>query len=84
VQDVIVRHELKVRLYAITNDNVANNLIMHTKLNRLLRINRVFDEVETNVHDVKRVSCLTHVIQLILQKLLSKIKIKLSADFKII
>jgi hypothetical protein len=84
VQDVIVRHELKERLYAITNDNVANNLTMHTELNRLLRTNRVFDEVETNVHDVERVSCLTHVIQLILQKLLSKIKIKLSVDFKTI
>ncbi len=84
MQDVIVRHELKERLYAITNDNVANNLTMHTELNRLLRTNRVFDEVETNVHDVERVSCLTHVIQLILQKLLSKIKIKLSVDFKTI
>jgi hypothetical protein len=80
VQDVVVRHELKERLYAVTNDNVFNNLIMHTKLNRLLRINRMFDEVETNVHDVKWFFCL--VIQLMLQEFLSKIRIKSNANFK--
>ncbi len=82
VQDVVVRHKLKKRLYTITNDNVVNNLIMHTKLNRLLCINRIFDEVDTNVHDVERVFYLAHVIQLVLQKLLSKIRIKSNADFK--
>ncbi len=55
---------------------------MHTKLNRLLRTSRVFDDVEINVHDVKRVSYLAHVIQLILQELLDKIRIKSDADFK--
>jgi hypothetical protein len=57
---------------------------MHTKLNHLLRINRIFVDIESNVRDVKRVSCLAHVIQLILQKLLKKIKIKSNVDFKTI
>ncbi len=84
MQDVVVRHELKERLYAVTNDNAFNNLIMHTKLNHLLRINRIFVDVESNVRDVERVSCLAHVIQLVLQKLLKKIRIKSNANFKTI
>ncbi len=84
MQNVVVRHELKKRLYAVTNDNVLNNLIMHTELNHLLRINRIFVDVESNVRDVERIFCLAHVIQLILQKFLKKIKIKSNANFKII
>jgi hypothetical protein len=84
VQDVVVRHELKKRLYVVTNDNAFNNLIMHTKLNYLLRINQIVVDVESNVRDVERVSCLAHVIQLILQKFLEKIKIKSNANFKTI
>jgi hypothetical protein len=82
VQDVVVQHELKKRLYVVKYDNVFNNLIMYTKLNHLLRINRIFVDVESNVRDVKRVSCFAHVIQLILQKFLKKIKIKSNANFK--
>jgi hypothetical protein len=82
VQDVVVRHELKERLYVVTNDNAFKNLIMHTELNHLLRINRIFVDVKSNVRDVERVSCLAHVIQLILQKFLEKIKIKSNANFK--
>jgi hypothetical protein len=82
VQNVVIRHELKKRLYAVTNNNAFNNLIMHTELNHLLRINRIFVDVESNVRDVKRVSCLAHVIQLILQKFLKKIRIKSNANFK--
>ncbi len=82
MQDVVVRHELKERLYVVTNDNAFKNLIMHTELNHLLRINRIFVDVKSNVRDVERVSCLAHVIQLILQKFLEKIKIKSNANFK--
>jgi hypothetical protein len=84
VQNVVVRHELKERLYVVTNDNVFNNLIMYTKLNHLLRINRIFVDVESNVRDVEQVSCLAHVIQLISQKFFKKIKIKSNANFKTI
>ncbi len=84
MQNVVVRHELKERLYVVTNDNVFNNLIMYTKLNHLLRINRIFVDVESNVRDVEQVSCLAHVIQLISQKFFKKIKIKSNANFKTI
>jgi hypothetical protein len=84
VQNVVVRHELKECLYVVTNDNAFNNLIIHTKLNHLLRINRIFVDVESNVRDVKRVFYLAHVIQLILQKFLKKIKIKSNTNFKTI
>ncbi len=82
MQNVVVQHELKKRLYIIINNNVFNNLIMHTKLNHFLRINRIFVDIESNVRDVKRIFCFAHVIQLILQKFLNKIKIKLNANFK--
>jgi hypothetical protein len=82
VQNVVIRHELKERLYVVTNDNAFNNLIMHTELNRLLRTNRMFVDVETNAHEIKRVSCLEHVIQLILREFLNKIRIKSNANFK--
>jgi hypothetical protein len=62
VQNVVIQHELKKRLYVVINDNAFNNLIMHTKLNRLLHTSRMFVDVETNVHEIKRVSCLVHVI----------------------
>ncbi len=72
VQDIIARHKLKERIYAIINDNARNNLIMHEELVRLLRT-RLFDDV--TVRDIKRVSCLAHVIQLVLKNLLDKIRI---------
>ncbi len=82
MQNVIIRFKLKKRLYIVTNNNVVNILTMHTKLNRLLRTSQVFDDIETNVYDVKLVSCFAYMIQLILQKLFDKIKIKLNVDFK--
>ncbi len=84
MQNVVIRHELKKRLYVVTNDNAFNNLIMHTKLNYLLRINRIFVDVESNVHDIERVFCFADVIQLILQNFLEKIKIKSNVNFKMI
>jgi hypothetical protein len=74
MQKIIARHKLKDRIYVITNDNARNNLIMHKKLIRLLRI-KLFDNVDTNVRDIKRIFCLAHVIQLALRELLDKIKI---------
>ncbi len=74
VHDIIARHKLKERIYVITNDNVDNNLIMHEELMLLLRT-RLFDNIETNVRDIERVSCLAHVIQLALKELLDKIRI---------
>ncbi len=74
VHDIIARHKLKERIYVITNDNVDNNLIMHEELMLLLRT-KLFDNIETNVRDIERVSCLAHVIQLTLKELLDKIKI---------
>ncbi len=74
LQNIIARHKLKDRIYVITNDNAKNNLIMHEKLIRLLRT-KLFDNVDTNVQNIKRVSCLAHVIQLALRELLNKIRI---------
>ncbi len=82
IQDIIIRHKLEKRLYIITNDNVFNNLTLHIKLIQLLRTNRLFEKVNTNVRDVKRVFYFTYVIQLILQKLFDKIKIKFNTNFK--
>jgi hypothetical protein len=74
MQNIISRHKLQRRILAITSDNVDNNLTMHIELLRLLRT-RMFDDVNFNVKDIERVSCLAHVIQLALQELLEKIKI---------
>jgi hypothetical protein len=74
MHDIIARHKLKERIYAITNDNVDNNLIMHEELMLLMRT-RLFDNIETNVRDIERISCLAHVIQLALKELLDKIRI---------
>ncbi len=74
MQDIITRHKLKERIYAITNDNVENNLTMHEELMLLFRT-RMFDNIDTNVRDLKRVFCLAHVIQLTLKDLLDKIRI---------
>jgi hypothetical protein len=82
--DVSLLLLLKKRLYVVTNNNAFNNLIMHTDLNYLLRINQIFVDFKSNVRDVERVSCFAQVIQLILQKFLKKIKIKSNANFKII
>jgi hypothetical protein len=76
MQDIIVRHKLKERLNVVINDNVSNNLILHIELIKLLRTNRLFDEMNTNVQDLERMSCFAHVIQLVLQELLDKIRIK--------
>ncbi len=84
MQDIIVRHKLKERLNVVINDNVSNNLILHIELIKLLRTNRLFDEMNTNVQDLKRVSCFAYVIQLTLQELLDKIKIKSNEKFKTI
>ncbi len=84
MQDIIVRHKLKKRLYVFTNNNVFNNLTLHIELIQLLRTSRLFEKINTNVRDVKRMFCLAHVIQLILQKLLNKIKIKFNTNFKTI
>ncbi len=74
VHDIIAQHKLKERIYVITNDNVDNNLIMHEELMLLLRT-RLFDNIETNVRDIERISCFAHVIQLALNEFLDKIRI---------
>jgi hypothetical protein len=74
MQDIISRHKLQDRILVITNDNVDNNNTMHEKLLRMLRT-RTFDDVDFNVKNIERVSCLAHVIQLILRELLEKIRI---------
>ncbi len=74
MHDIIARHKLKERIYVITNDNVDNNLIMHEELMLLLRT-RLFDNIETNVRDIERISCFAHVIQLALNEFLDKIRI---------
>ncbi len=79
MQDIIFRHKLQHRILATTNDNVDNNLTMHVELLRLLR-SRMFDDVNFNVQDIKRVSCLAHVIQLALKELLDKIRISSKND----
>ncbi len=74
MQDIITRHNLQRRILAITSDNADNNLTMHVELLRLLST-RMFDDVDFNVRDIERVSCLAHVIQLTLRELLEKIRI---------
>ncbi len=74
MQDIICRHKLQDCILVITNDNVDNNNTMHEKLLRMLR-SRMFDDVEFNVKNIERVSCLAHVIQLTLRELLKKIRI---------
>jgi hypothetical protein len=74
MQDIIIRHKLQDRIHTITSDNVENNNTMHVKLLRMLRI-KMFDDVNFNVRDIKKIFCLAHVIQLILRELLEKIRI---------
>jgi hypothetical protein len=74
MQDIIIRHKLQNQILVITNDNVDNNFTMHAKLLRLLR-SRMFDDVNFNVRNIKRISCLAHVIQFALKELFDKIKI---------
>ncbi len=74
MQDIIARHKLKERIYVVTNDNVENNLTMHEELMLLLRT-RMFNNIDTNVRDSERISCLAHVIQLVLKDLFDKIRI---------
>ncbi len=81
MQNIISRHKLEDRILVIMNDNVDNNNTMHEKLLRMLRT-RTFDDVDFNVRNIKRVSCLAHLIQLTLRKLLEKIKIN-SKEMKI-
>jgi hypothetical protein len=47
---------------------------MHEELMLLLRT-RLFDNIETNVRDIERISCFAHVIQLALNEFLDKIRI---------
>jgi hypothetical protein len=47
---------------------------MHEELMLLLRT-KLFDNIETNVRDIEKISCLAHVIQLALKELLDKIRI---------
>ncbi len=84
MQDIIIKHKLKKRLNVVTNDNVSNNLILHIELVKLLRTNRLFNKMNTNVHNLEQVSCFTHVIQIVLQKLFDKIRIKLNTEFNTI
>jgi hypothetical protein len=74
MQDIIIRHKLQDRILAITSDNVENNNTMHVELLRMLRI-KMFDDINFNVRNIKRVFCLAHVIQLALRELLEKIRI---------
>jgi hypothetical protein len=74
MQDIIIRHKLQDRILVIMSDNVENNNTMHVELLRMLRI-KMFDDVNFNVRNIKRVFCLAHVIQLALRELLEKIRI---------
>ncbi len=74
MQNIIVRHKLQNRILAITNDNVENNNTMHVELFRMLCI-KMFDDVNFNVQNIKRIFYLAHIIQLILRELLEKIRI---------
>ncbi len=69
MQNIIIRYKLQDRIFVITNDNVENNNTMHVELLRMLCI-KIFDDVNFNVRNIKRVLCFTHVIQLILRELL--------------
>jgi hypothetical protein len=79
MQDIITSHKLQYRILVITNDKVDNNFTMHAKLLRLLR-SRMFDDVNFNVQDIKRISCLVHVMKFALKELLDKIRISSKND----
>ncbi len=79
MQNIICRHKLQHRILVITNDNVDNNFTMHVELLRSLR-SRMFDDVNFNVQNIKRVSCFVHVIQFALKELLDKIRINSKND----
>jgi hypothetical protein len=74
MQDIIIRHKLQDQILVITSDNVENNNAMHVELLRMLRI-KMFDDVNFNVRDIKKIFCLAHVIQLVLRELLEKLRI---------
>jgi hypothetical protein len=61
MQDIITRHKLKERIYIITNENVKNNFTMHEEL-MLLLCTRMFNNIDTNVQNSKKISCFAHVI----------------------
>jgi hypothetical protein len=66
MQDIIIRHKLQDRILVITSDNVELLCMLHIKL---------FDDVNFNVRNIKRIFCFAHVIQLIIRERLEKIKI---------
>jgi hypothetical protein len=74
MQNIIIRHKLQDRILVITSDNVENNNTMHIELLRMLRI-KMFDDINFNVRNIKKIFCFAHVIQLILRELFEKIKI---------
>ncbi len=59
MRNIIARHKLKERIYAIINDNARNNFIMHEELVRLLRT-RLFNDVI--VRDINILSRARHSI----------------------
>jgi hypothetical protein len=79
LHNVIVKYELQEGIMFVTSDNARNNKTMHSKLDRMLRTmlrtNHLLFYVKLNISKIERVSCLTYIIQLILQSLFEHIRI---------
>jgi hypothetical protein len=77
LNNVMIRHSLEDRILAIITNSASNNQTMLKELLRMIRDNRVYANLHTDVHDIQRVPCLAHVIQLAVKKLLDRIRINL-------
>jgi hypothetical protein len=77
LNNVVVMHFLKSRILVITTNSAFNNTTMLEKLTRMIKTNRALTHLHLDVYDILRVFCLTHVIQLIVKKLLEHIRINL-------
>jgi hypothetical protein len=70
VMNILKNYELECRLLNLTNDNASNN----DKMRRFVRKILLKNDIEWS-HEENHVSCLTHVIQLTMKKLLKSLKI---------
>ena len=84
INAILKKHDIENRVLVIIIDNAKNNKIFFADLvnfltNQMKNVsnNLQFNESDDSKHDMKHVSCLTHVLQLTIKALLSKIKMNL-------
>ena len=87
INAILKKHDIENRVLVIIIDNAKNNKIFFVDFvnfltNQMKNVfnNLQFSESDDSKHDMKHVSCLTHVLQLTIKALLSKIKMNFSNE----